>query len=33
MQHVTQAGTWCNGEVAYLAWDMAQPCRTAWDSW
>ncbi|HUO40150.1 MAG TPA: phospholipase D-like domain-containing protein [Mycobacterium sp.] len=25
MRHVTQAGAWCNGEVAYLAWDMAQP--------
>jgi hypothetical protein len=23
MQEVTRAGAWCNGEVAYLAWDMA----------
>jgi hypothetical protein len=25
MQYVTQAGAWCNGEVAYLAWETAQP--------
>src|ERR1700758_1222366 len=24
MQHVTKAGAWCNGEVAFLAWDMAE---------
>jgi hypothetical protein len=22
MKHVTRAGAWSNGEVAYLAWDM-----------
>jgi hypothetical protein len=25
MQEVIRAGAWCNGEVAYLAWDMANP--------
>ncbi len=25
MQRVTQAGAWYNREVAFLAWDMAQP--------
>src|ERR1700758_3492800 len=24
MQYVTRAGAWCNGEVAYLAWDMTE---------
>jgi phosphatidylserine/phosphatidylglycerophosphate/cardiolipin synthase-like enzyme len=24
MQYVTKAGAWCNGEVAYLAWDVAE---------
>jgi phosphatidylserine/phosphatidylglycerophosphate/cardiolipin synthase-like enzyme len=25
MSEVTRAGAWCNGEVAYLAWDMPAP--------
>jgi hypothetical protein len=25
MQEAIRAGAWCNGEVAYLAWDMANP--------
>jgi len=24
MNHITRAGAWCNGEVAYIAWDVAE---------